>query len=213
MTSKNDFDAAFSRCPLVAILRGIKPSEAEAVGEALAESGFTLIEVPLNSPDPLLSIERLAKRLGDAAVVGAGTVLSAEQVADVASAGGRIIVSPNTDVSVIAKTASLGFVSLPGCYTPTEAFAALSAGAHALKFFPADAIGPIAIKGLKAVLPRETRCLAVGGVTPHTLSMWLEAGVDGFGLGSALYKAGDSPEMVKSAAAGFLKALKAAKNR
>ncbi len=206
MTPPPDFAAAFLRCPLVAILRDIRPVEVEATGEALADAGFSLIEVPLNSPEPLQSIERLAKRLEGRAVVGAGTVLTPEQVRDVAQAGGRIIVSPNSDADVIAATVESGMASLPGCFTATEAFAALAAGAHGLKFFPAEAMSPAVLKALCAVLPREVPKLAVGGITAGMMAPWVKAGAHGFGLGSALYSPGDTAEAVAEKAATFVKA-------
>jgi 2-dehydro-3-deoxyphosphogalactonate aldolase len=208
MTAPSDFAAAFLRCPLVAILRGIRPAEVEAIGEALADAGFSLIEVPLNSPEPLQSIERLAKRLEGRAVVGAGTVLTPEQVRDVAQSGGRIIVSPNTDPEVIAATVGAGMASLPGCFTVTEAFAALAAGAHGLKFFPAEAMSPAVLKALCAVLPREVPKLAVGGITADTMVSWIKAGAHGFGLGSALYSPGDTADAVAERAANFVTAWK-----
>lgn len=207
ITVPTDFAQAFARCPLVAILRGITPDEVDAVGDALVEAGFSLIEVPLNSPEPLVSIERMAKRLEGRALVGAGTVLTPGQVADVAGAGGRIIVSPNTDPQVIAATVERGLASLPGCFTPTDAFAALKAGAHALKFFPAEVLGPAGVKAIGAVLPKDVLRLAVGGVTPETLPAWRAAGIDGFGLGSALYSVGKSAADVGTAARAFVAAL------
>jgi len=207
MTVPADFTAAFARCPLVAILRGITPDEVDAVGDALVEAGFTLIEVPLNSPQPLASIERLASRLGEAAVVGAGTVLTAQQVRDVRGAGGRIIVSPNTNVEVIAATVAAGLASLPGCFTPTDAFSALAAGAHALKFFPAEVLGVAGVRAIRAVLPPHVPRLAVGGVTPDTLPKWREAGIDGFGIGSALYAPGRSAAEVRAVADAFVGAF------
>lgn len=206
MTPPSDFVAAFGRCPLVAILRGIRPTEVEAVGDALADAGFSLIEVPLNSPDPLRSIERLAKRLQGRAMVGAGTVLTPEQVREVAGAGGRIIISPNTDPGVIAATVESGMASLPGCFTATEAFAALAAGAHGLKFFPAEAMGPAVLKALCAVLPREVPKLAVGSITAGTMVPWVKAGAHGFGLGSALYSRGATVDAVAANAAAFITA-------
>jgi len=209
MTLPNDFASAFARCPLVAILRGITPEEVDGIGEVLVDAGFTLIEVPLNSPQPLRSIERLAARLGERAVVGAGTVLTPGEVCEVARAGGRMIVSPNTDPGVIAASVAAGLASLPGCFTPTEAFAAVDAGAHCLKFFPADALGAGTIKAMGAVLPKATPRLAVGGITPQTLANWSNSGVVGFGLGSALYAAGDATPKVGAAAKEFVAALAA----
>jgi 2-dehydro-3-deoxyphosphogalactonate aldolase len=185
-----DFASAFAALPLVAILRGIRPDEVEAAGDALVEAGFRLIEVPLNSPDPLVSIEKLARRLGDAAIVGAGTVLTPAHVAQVQDAGGAMIVSPNTDVAVIGETAARGMVSLPGYFTPSEAFAALAAGATGLKLFPAEAASPAVVKAQRAVLPKDVPLLVVGGIAPGNMAPWHEAGANGFGLGSALYKVG-----------------------
>jgi 2-dehydro-3-deoxyphosphogalactonate aldolase len=206
MTPPSDFAAAFARCPLVAILRGIRPMEAEAVGDALADAGFSLIEVPLNSPDPLQSIERLAKRLEGRAIVGAGTVLTPGQVREVAQTGGRIIVSPNANPEVIAATVESGLASLPGCFTATEAFAALAVGAHGLKFFPAEAMSPAVLKALCAVLPRDVPKLAVGSITADTMGPWIKAGAHGFGLGSALYSQGEAAGAVADKAAAFVTA-------
>lgn len=184
-----DFAAALAQCPLIAILRGIRPEEAAAAGEVLVDAGFTLIEVPLNSPDPLRSIAILADAVGDRAVVGAGTVLSRSQVADVAAAGGRLVVSPNTDAAVIAATVEAGLASVPGFLTPSEAFAAHAAGATALKYFPAEASSPHILKALKTVLP-DVPVIVTGGITPDTLAPWRASGATGFGLGGALYRPG-----------------------
>ncbi|WP_159982546.1 MULTISPECIES: 2-dehydro-3-deoxy-6-phosphogalactonate aldolase [unclassified Novosphingobium] len=208
-----DFASALTALPLIAILRGIRPDEVEAAGEALVEAGFRLIEVPLNSPDPMVSIEKLARRLGGAAIVGAGTVLTPAQVAQVQDAGGTMIVSPNTDVAVIAESAKRGMVSLPGFFTPSEAFAALAAGASGLKLFPAEAASPAVIKAQRAVLPRETPLFAVGGIGPDTMQPWLAAGANGFGLGSALYKAGLTTQEIAANARAFAKAWAELENR
>ena len=201
------FDAAFARCPLIAILRGVKPDEVEGIGEALIDAGFTLIEVPMNSPDPLDSIARLARRLDGKAVVGAGTVLRPVQVEDVRAAGGTMIISPNANTEVIAATAAAGMVSLPGVVTPTEAFAAIDPGATALKLFPAEGSSPYVLKAMRAVLPRDMRLLPVGGVTPDNMGPWREAGAAGFGLGSALYKPGLTAAEVGERARAFVSAL------
>ena len=202
------FDVAFAAAPLVAILRGLTPAEAPAVGDALVEAGFTLIEVPLNSPDPFDSIRLLAARLGDRAMVGAGTVLTVEDVLRVEHAGGTLIVSPNTDVAVIGASAARGLISLPGYFTASEGFAALAAGATALKLFPADGTTPAYLKAQRAVLPKATRLLAVGGIVPENLEPWRAAGADGFGLGSNLYRPGKTADAVGAEARRYISALK-----
>ncbi len=207
MTHRDRFDAALARCPLVAILRGVRPDEVEAIGDALVEAGFALIEVPMNSPDPLDSVARLARRLGAEVVVGAGTVLRADDVARVAEAGGAVVISPNMNPGVIAATVRAGLVSLPGVSTPTEAFAALDAGAHAIKLFPAEGSSPVILKAMRAVLPPGTRVLPVGGVTPELMPPWREAGAAGFGLGSALYKPEMDAAEVGARARAFVAAL------
>jgi 2-dehydro-3-deoxyphosphogalactonate aldolase len=209
MTARQTLTAAMARCPLVAILRGVEPREAEAIAGALVDAGFAIIEVPLNSPDPLASIEAIARRFGGEALVGAGTVLDADAVHAVRNAGGRLIVSPNTDGDVIAASAEAELVSLPGYFTPSEGFAALRAGATGLKLFPAEAAAPAVLKAHRAVLPRDTVTLAVGGITPDNMAPWLAAGADGFGLGSALYRRGASAAEVARNAASFVAALDA----
>jgi 2-dehydro-3-deoxyphosphogalactonate aldolase len=181
-------------CPLVAIIRGVRPDEVEEIGAAIHEAGIRIIEVPLNSPDPLASIERLARSLGDRATVGAGTVLDPEQVAAVAGAGGQVIVSPNTHPAVIEASVRAGLISLPGYFTPSEAFDALRAGAHGLKLFPAEGASPAVVKAQRAVLPKDVPLLVVGGVKPDTMRPWIEAGAQGFGLGGGLYQPGQSAE-------------------
>ena len=203
------FDDAFAKCPLIAILRGVKPEEVEAIGEALVEAGFTILEVPMNSPDPLDSIARLARKLEGRAVVGAGTVLRVEDVEAVGAAGGTLIIAPNANVRVIAAAAERGYVALPGIATPTAAFAALEAGAAALKLFPAEAASPAVLKAMRAVLPKDTRVLPVGGITPERMAEWRTAGAAGFGLGSALYAPGMSAADVGARAHGFITALNA----
>lgn len=181
-----------AECPLVAIIRGITPNDAEAVGDALYEGGIRIIEVPLNSPDPIRSIEILSARFGDRVLTGAGTVLRAEDVAKVKQAGGRLIVAPDTNTDVIAAAAATGMVSSPGYFTPSEAFSALRAGAHALKLFPAEGAAPGVLKAQRAVLPKDVPILVVGGIRPDNMQPWLDAGAAGFGLGSGLYKPGQS---------------------
>lgn len=201
------FDQGFARCPLVAILRGVKPDEVEDIGEALVSAGFTLIEVPMNSPDPLESISRLAKRFEGRAQIGAGTVLTEAQVAEVEGAGGTMIISPNANLKVIAASATRGLVSLPGIFTMSEAFAALDTGATALKLFPAEAANPTVLKAMRAVLPKTSKVLPVGGIAPDNMDPWWAAGASGFGLGSALYKVGLSAEQVGANARAFVQAL------
>ena len=199
------FDKAWASLPLVAILRGLKPQEAEGMGAVLYDAGFRLIEVPLNSPRPLDSIASLRKRFPDA-VIGAGTVLKAAEVRDVASAGGELIVAPNFDREVVEETVRLGLASLPGILTPTEAFAALNAGAHGLKLFPAELASPAVVKALLAVLPKGTPLIPVGGIGAHNLAAWRAAGAAGFGLGSSLYKPGDDAATVRAKAAAIVSA-------
>ena len=201
------FDSAFARCPLIAILRGVKPDEVEGIGDALVDAGFTLIEVPMNSPDPLDSVARLAKRFAGRAEIGAGTVLTVENVSRVRDAGGTMIISPNANIRVIAATAAAGMVSLPGVVTPTEAFAAIEAGATALKLFPAEGSSPAILKAMRAVLPKDLRMLPVGGVAPDNMGPWRAAGAAGFGLGSAIYKPGLTAAEVGERARAFVSAL------
>lgn len=209
MTHIEAFDAAFARCPLVAILRGVQPHEVEPIGDALIDAGFTIVEVPLNSPDPYGSIARLAKRLDGYAAVGAGTVLNVEAVDLVEAAGGTLIISPNADTRVIAAAAQRGLVAMPGIATPTEAFAALEAGAAALKLFPAEAASPGVMKAMRAVLPAGVRMLPVGGIVPSVLEDWHKAGAAGYGLGSALYVPGMDAATVGERARAFVAAWQA----
>ena len=194
--------------PLIAILRGLTPQEAPEIGRALLDAGLSVIEVPLNSPDPLTSIRVLKDVLGDAAKVGAGTVLTVEQVEAVEDAGGQIIVSPNCVPEVIARTKALGLESWPGIFTPTEAFAALDAGADGLKLFPGSMAGPSGLKAIRAVLPPGTQVYAVGGAGPENFTDWITASADGFGLGSALYKPGLSAVEVADRARRIVTAYK-----
>ncbi len=208
MNHRAAFDAALAACPLIAILRGVKPGEVVPIGEALVSAGITIIEVPLNSPDPLASISALASAFQGRALIGAGTVLEPGMVDAVSAAGGTLVISPNMEESVIARAVEKDMVSIPGVGTVTEAFRALGAGASALKLFPAEAYRPDVLKAMRAVLPKDVRVLPVGGIAANTMQMWLEGGAAGFGLGSALYKAGSSPQEVASNAAAFVKALR-----
>ena len=176
--------------PIIAILRGVTPDDAVAVAQACIDAGITRIEVPLNSPDPLTSIRRMADAHGDVAEIGAGTVLTPDDVGRVRDAGGRLIVSPNCDARVIMATKAAGMASWPGVMTPTECFAALKAGADGLKIFPASLIGPAGVKAMRAVLPPDCPVYAVGGAGPENFADWLKAGADGFGIGTALYTPG-----------------------
>ncbi|MDB5662898.1 MAG: hypothetical protein JWN59_1236 [Sphingomonas bacterium] len=207
MTAVERFTQHLAACPLIAIVRGIRPEEADAVGDALFEAGIRIIEVPLNSPDPLNSIARLSARLGERATIGAGTVLDPLDVARIADVGGRIIVSPGADPEVIAATVAAGLVSAPGYFTPTEAFTALKAGAHALKLFPAEAASPAVLKAQRAVLPKDVPVLMVGGITPDNMRDYLAAGANGFGLGSGLYSPGRSAADVGERARSYIAAL------
>ena len=199
-----------ARCPLVAILRGVTPEEVEAIGEALSESGIAIIEVPLNSPEPVESIGRLARRLGDRALVGAGTVLDPADCARIAAAGGRLVVTPHADPEVVRAAKAAGMFAVPGFMTPAEAFALLSAGADALKLFPAEAASPAVVKALLAVLPKGTAILPVGGIEAGNMGPWRAAGAAGFGIGSAIYRPGDTPAIVAAKARALLQGLAAA---
>lgn len=200
------FTRQLQRLPLVAILRGLTPEHAPAVGQVLVQAGFGLIEVPLNSPDPLQSIALLAQAHPQA-LVGAGTVLNAQQVREVHAAGGGLIVAPNFDAAVMREALRLGLACLPGIATPTEAFAALQAGAHGLKLFPAEAASPRVLAAMLAVLPRGTPVLPVGGITAQGMGPWRAAGARGFGLGSALYRPGMDARAVHQSATEFVTAF------
>lgn len=202
-------DPALQQLPLVAILRGVKPDEVEAIADSLYAEGFRVIEVPLNSPQALDSIARLARRMPGDALIGAGTVLSADAVRDVQIAGGRLIVMPHADVAVIRVAKARGLACVPGAATPTEAFAALQAGADALKLFPAELVTPPVVKAMRAVLPKEFRLLPVGGITPETMAPFRKAGAAGFGLGSALYAPGMGAADVAARAKAFVQAWRA----
>lgn len=207
MTPAEKFLIALQSLPLIAILRGLTPSEAPAMGQALATSGFAMLEVPLNSPQPFDSIALLAQQQ-PMALVGAGTVLSASQVRDVLAAGGQWVVSPNFDATVVREALQLGLVCLPGIATPTEAFAALAAGAHGLKLFPAEQSSPAGLKAMRAVLPPATLIFPVGGIRVDNMGPWRSAGAAGFGLGSSLYQPGLGAEALQHRASEFVAAYR-----
>ena len=197
-----------AQLPLIAILRGLTPAEALAIGQALVNSGFAIIEVPLNSPEPFKSITALSQQFPQT-LIGAGTVLNAQQVKDVHAAGGRLVVAPNFNPAVVAQALALNMVVLPGVATPTEAFAALEAGAHGLKLVPAEMITPATVKAMRAVLPKAAALMPVGGITPENMAVYRAAGATGFGLGSALYAPGRSAELVQEKAAAFVRTWQA----
>ncbi len=210
MDVKNpDMKSWLARSPIVAILRGVKPDEAEAIADVLAESGILVVEVPLNSPQPFDSIERVARRFGGKMLVGAGTVMSNDAVQRVADSGGRLIVTPHAAVNVTEKAKTLGLFAVPGFFTPTEAFALLDAGADALKLFPAEGASPQVLSAMRAVFPPDTAVLAVGGVSPSNLAAWRKAGAAGYGIGSSIYKPGDDATAVRVKAKALVAAVKA----
>jgi 2-dehydro-3-deoxyphosphogalactonate aldolase len=198
------------RCPLVAILRGVKPEEVEAIGDALMAEGIAIIEVPLNSPEPIESIRRLAARFGDRALVGAGTVLDPTDCARIAEAGGRLVVTPHADPEVVRAAKAAGMFAVPGFFTPAEAFALLKAGADGLKLFPAEAASPAVVKALLAVLPKGTAMLPVGGIEAGNMAAWRAAGAAGFGIGSAIYRPGDDAGTVAAKARALVAGIGAA---
>jgi len=207
MMKSETFADWLRRCPLVAILRGVKPVEVVDIASALVEAGFCMIEVPLNSPEPFDSIMKLSKRFGDDALIGAGTVIDSEQVAKVSDAGGKIIVMPHADERVVEAAKRRSMFALPGFATATEGFRMIAAGADGIKLFPAEANPPKVLKALRAILPKNMPVLPVGGITPGNMREYWEAGATGFGLGSALYRPGDTESKVAQAAAEFRLAL------
>ena len=208
-TLHSKFQAHMDSLPLVAILRGLKPEEALDVGHAIVNAGFHILEVPLNSPDPLRSIQRLAEAFPNA-LVGAGTVTTAQQVRDIKAAGGQIIISPHLDDNVVCEAVNLGLISMPGVATPSEAFRAIALGAHGLKLFPAEMISPSVVKSMRAVLPSHIRLIPVGGIGTHNMVDYRKSGASGFGIGSALFAPGKSAQAVGQSAAAFVQAWKEA---
>ncbi|HEX3347576.1 MAG TPA: 2-dehydro-3-deoxy-6-phosphogalactonate aldolase [Acetobacteraceae bacterium] len=205
VTTPPDLKSWLALSPLIAILRGVRPDEVEAIAQALREAGVVIVEVPLNSPEPIESIRRLAARFGDRMLVGAGTVMTPMQVDAIADAGGKLLVTPHADVSIVRAAKTRGMLACPGGFTPTEFFALLAAGADAVKLFPAEAASPAVLRSVRAVLPPGTMVLPVGGIAADNLGPWLAAGAAGFGIGSSIYKPGDTPEIV----AGKARALTA----
>lgn len=195
------------RAPLIAILRGVRPAEVEAIGDVLVEAGIEIIEVPLNSPEPFRSIEILAKRFGTQALIGAGTMMTESDLGRMAEAGGRLMVTPHADAALVAAAKARGLVTAPGFFTPAEAFALIKAGTDALKLFPAEAASPAVLKSMRAVLPPDMPILPVGGITPDSMQGWFGAGAAGFGIGSAIYRPGDDAKTVAAKAAAFRTAL------
>jgi 2-dehydro-3-deoxyphosphogalactonate aldolase len=205
------FESALAELPLIAILRGITPSEAESVGEALVAAGFRLIEVPLNSPDPFRSIETLAMRFGESAIIGSGTVMTPADARRTVDVGGKLVVMPHSNPEVIRAAKAAGAWCLPGAATPSEGFSALTAGADGLKLFPGEALPPTVLKAWKAVFPPSVPLMPVGGVTPERIAEYVAAGAAGFGIGSALYKPGISVAEVRKRATAFAAAWCAAR--
>ncbi len=193
-----------ARCPLIAILRGVQPHEVEAIGDALEAAGIAIVEVPLNSPDPIASIARLVARFGDRMLIGAGTVMKAKDVAAVHGAGGKLIVTPHAATGVVRVAKAFGMLVCPGFATPTEAFSLITAGADALKLFPAEAASPAVLRALRAVLPSDLPVLPVGGIAADNMAAWRAAGAAGFGIGSSIYKPGDTAEIVAAKARALL---------
>ena len=204
MTLMEQWQDALKTLPLVAILRGLRPDEALGVGDMLVEAGFKIVEVPLNSPEPFDSIKLLVQALGKRAIVGAGTVLNVAAVETLHAVGGQICISPNANPDVIRRAKSLGMISFPAFFTPTEAFSAIDAGADAIKLFPAELAGTTGLKAMKAVLPKNIPVFPVGGVNPDNMKDFIDAGAAGFGIGSAVFKPGDTPEIVYKKAKAFV---------
>jgi 2-dehydro-3-deoxyphosphogalactonate aldolase len=204
-----DLRAWLQRCPLVAILRGVQPAEAESICFALERAGICIVEVPLNSPNPLESISLLSQSFGSRMLIGAGTLTDSSQVGQVAAAGGRLIVTPHADAAIVRAAKAAGLFALPGFFNPTEAFALLHAGADAIKLFPAEVLGPSMLRALRAVLPKSAIVIPVGGVDTQQIASWMAAGAAGLGVGSAIYKPGDDARMVEAKAQALMAAVRA----
>ncbi len=195
------------RCPLIAILRGVQPAEVESICAALEEAGIRIVEVPLNSPQPLNSVSVLARSFGDRMLIGAGTLTEPSQVSEVSQAGGRLIVTPHADTAIVRAAKAAGLIATPGFFNPTEAFALLQAGADAIKLFPAEVLGPPMLKAMRAVLPPKTIVIPVGGIDSGQIAPWMAAGALGFGIGSAIYKPGDDARIVAAKAQSLVAAI------
>jgi 2-dehydro-3-deoxyphosphogalactonate aldolase len=204
-----DLNAWLQRCPIVAILRGIKSEEAVSICSVLERAGIVIVEVPLNSPNALSSISILSQIFGDRMLIGAGTLTDPKQVAEVAAAGGRLIVTPHADTAIVRATKAAGLFAAPGFFNPTEAFALLQAGADALKLFPSEVLGIPMLKALRAVLPKGTIVVPVGGIDAHNVASWMTAGALGVGVGSSIYKPGDTPTIVEAKAKALVEAIRA----
>ncbi len=207
-----DLTGWLERCPLIAILRGVRPEEVEAIAVALEQADVAIVEVPLNSPRPLESIDRLTRSFGERLLVGAGTVMNEAQVAEIAQAGGRLIVTPHAAVDVVRTAKARGLLTVPGCFTPTEAFALLATGADAIKLFPAEAASPAVLRAMRAVLPADTMVLPVGGIDADNMAGWRAAGAAGFGIGSSIYRPGDTAEVVSGKARRLVAAWREVSN-
>lgn len=210
-SSSGDLKQRLVDSPLIAILRGVRPEEVEAIGAALFDAGVRIVEVPLNSPQPLDSIARLARRFGSDMLVGAGTLTEPKHAAQVAAAGGQLAVTPHADTVIVSAAKAAGLFAIPGFFNPTEAFALLRAGADAIKLFPADVLGPQMLKAMRAVLPKDAIVIPVGGIGPEQIAPWFAAGADGFGIGTAIYKPGDDAPMVESKARALTNAIRSAR--
>lgn len=204
-----DVKAWLARCPLVAILRGVQPAEAESICSALERAGISMVEVPFNSPRPLESISILSRSYGSRMLIGAGTLTSPSEVDQVAAAGGRLIVTPHADTAIVRAAKQAGLLAVPGFFNPTEAFALLDAGADAIKLFPAEVLGPAMLRALRAVLPKSAMVIPVGGVGVDQVAPWMAAGAAGLGVGSSIYKPGDDAQVVEAKASALMAALRA----
>jgi 2-dehydro-3-deoxyphosphogalactonate aldolase len=202
-----DLKAWLHRCPIIAILRGIKPEEAESICDTLEKTGICIVEVPLNSPNALSSISILSRSFGSRMLIGAGTLTDPKQVAEVSAAGGRLIVTPHADTAIVRATKAANLLAVPGFFNPTEAFALLQAGADAIKLFPSEVLGVPMLKALQAVLPKNTIVIPVGGIDAEKIAPWMSAGALGFGAGSSIYKPGDTPEIVDAKARSLVNAV------